>query len=144
MRAFMSEQKRKKSESGAVALITVVIVGLLILTIGVTSAFQSQTETLMAGHADYDNYVRNLAQTCADEALFRLKRDAAYAGGSVPIGVDSCTATVTGAGSARTVTATAASGSFTKTITVSASLVQNAAGNAKAWHVDSWVESDPP
>ncbi|MEK9152859.1 MAG: hypothetical protein AAB692_05845 [Patescibacteria group bacterium] len=135
---------RRNFEAGAAALLTVIIIGVMILTLGMAAAFQGQTEALLAGQTDYENYVRSLAQTCVDESLYRLKLNAAYAGGTVPIGVDSCSVSVAGVGSSRTITATAFSDIYTKVITVAASLKQNVAANARAWHVDSWTESDPP
>ncbi|MBI4458327.1 hypothetical protein HY633_05170 [Candidatus Uhrbacteria bacterium] len=135
---------RTQERPGFIAMLTVVIIGALVLTLGIAAALQGQTETLMAGQADYEQYVRSVAQTCIDEALHRLKLDSGYAGGTVPIGADTCTVTVSGGGSSRTIVSTATSDVFTKVITVAASLKQNVPANARAWHVDAWTESDPP
>ena len=136
---------RTRQDHGFVLLVTVILIGAVILSIGIAAAFLGQTDVILAGQADRDVIARNLAQTCIEEALHRLKLNSGYTGGTVPIGTDSCTATVTGSGSSRTIVAAASTDStFTKTITVAASLKQNTAANASGWHVDSWSETDPP
>lgn len=122
----------------------VIIIGALILAIGISASFSGQTETIISGQLDREELARALTQTCADEALHRLKLDSTYTGGTIPIDSDTCTATVAGSGSSRTITVSATSDVFTKTATISASLKQNVAANASAWHVDSWAEGDPP
>lgn len=130
---------------GVIALITVIILGALILAVGLSASFTGQTETILAGALDREQLARMFAQTCADEALYRLKLDSTYTGGTVPVGAsDTCTVSVSGSGSSRTITLAATSDIFTKTIVIAASLKQNAAANASAWHIDSWTEGDPP
>lgn len=127
-----------------IAMMTIIIIGALILTIGISSAFQGQTEIVLVGQSDRRAIVSSLFDSCIEEALYRLKLDASYTGGTVPIGTDTCTVTVSGSGSSRTISATASSDVHSKTVSVGVSLKQNAAGNAKAWHVDSWSEQNPP
>lgn len=119
------------------------MIGAMVLAIGVSAAFIGQTEVILAGHVDQEHFARNVAAACAEEALHRLKLNSGYVGGTVPVGSQSCTATVTGSGSTRTVSAAASSAEFVKTIVIGASLRQNAALNASAWHIDSWTEADP-
>lgn len=132
------------NERGIIALTTVIIIGAIILAVGVSAALVGQTEITLAGQSDREYLARGLASACIDEAMLRLKRNSGYTGGSVPIGSDTCVAAVTGSGSSRTITATATSDVFTKAVTVAASLKSNVAGNASAWHIDSWTEGDPP
>lgn len=130
---------------GVIALITVIILGALILAVGLSASFTGQTETILSGQLDREQLARILAQTCVDEAMHRLKLDSTYTGGTVLVGAsDTCTVSVSGSGSSRTITLAATSDIFTKTIVIGASLKQNAAANASAWHIDSWTESDPP
>ena len=133
------------SQKGFIALMTVIIIGAMILSVGISAALIGQTEIVLSGQTDRGYAARSLASACVEEALHRLKLNDAYAGGTVPVGAtDTCTVVVSGTGSSRTITATASSDIFTKSVVVAASLKQNAAGNAKAWHVDSWAEADPP
>lgn len=126
-------------------MLTIIIISALIMAVGVSAALIGQTEVVLSGHADREYAARSLAAACVEEGLHRLKLDSGYLGGTVPVGAsDTCDVTVTGIGATRTITASAASAEFTKSIVVSASLRQNAALNARAWHIDSWTEGDPP
>lgn len=128
---------------GATLLLTVIIIGAIIVAAGISAAFLGQTEMIIAGGADRAFLARSYAQSCAEEALYRLKSDELYTGGAITSGVDGCSVSVTGTGTTRTVTATATSGDISKTVSVDAVLVQNASLKAKAWTVDSWTVVDP-
>lgn len=122
---------------------TVIVIGAIVLTIGVSAVFVAQSEVIMTGHADRGAYAFALATSCLDEAVYRLKRDPAYPGGTVQIGGDSCTAAVSGSGSSRTVDASATYDGHTRTIRAVVTLLQNTAGNARAWRIGSWTELAP-
>jgi hypothetical protein len=134
----------RRDQQGIIAMITVVVIGAMILSVGISAALIGQTEIILSGHTDREYAARSLATACVEEALHRLKLNAGYAGGTVPVGAESCSVTVTGSGAGRTITATASSAEFTKSISVTASLRQNSAGNARAWHIDAWAGIDPP
>ncbi len=129
-------------QRGAIVLLTVILIGAMVVTIGVTAAFVGQTQVIVGGQMDARTRVLLLASTCLDEAAYRLKRDAAYVGGSVPVGNDSCTVVVAGSGATRTLTATASSGDFTRAVEVTATRRQNAAANATGWSLGAWTEVD--
>jgi hypothetical protein len=128
---------------GAVALLTVIILGAFVLAVGISVTFIAQTGLLLSGFADREQEARMVATACLEEGLFRLKLDSSYTGGTIPIAGTTCALTVSGSGSSRTVDASASSGEFTKNLQATASLKQNAAQNASAWSVDSWTEVDP-
>jgi hypothetical protein len=134
-----------QGQDGVIALLTIIIISAMILAVGVSAALIGQTEIALSGQSDREYAARSLASMCVEEALHRLKLNPAYVGGTLPIGTsDSCTVAVTGSGNNRTITATASSDVFTKSIVVATSIKQNGQGNAKAWHVDSYTEGDPP
>ncbi len=133
-----------RRSAGFIGLLTVIVLGAIILSIGVSTAFVGQTQLILAGHADHEYAVRALVSSCVEEAVHRLKLDPSYAGGTVPLGADSCTAAVSGSGSSRTISATATSGGYTKTVSATATLRQNAAASASGWSVTAWQEGDPP
>ncbi len=82
--------------------------------------------------------------SCVEESVHRLKLNSAYTGGTVPLGADTCTVTVSGSGSSRTIAATATIDGYTKAVAATATLKQNAAMNAAGWSVTAWAETDPP
>lgn len=128
---------------GVIGLFTVIILGIMVLSIGLVSSYAAQTELLMISSVDRGQYARQLASSCLDEALYRLKKDSSYSGGTVPILSSECQVTVGGSGNTRTITATATDGEAVKTLTVQAELRLNNGGNARSWYVQSWEEVDP-
>lgn len=134
---------RRQDHRGVTVLITVIIIGALIVTLGISAAFLGQSELIMTSNTDRANVARGLAASCVEEAMHRLKLNPAYTGGTIPIVSAQCTVTITGAGSGRTVTASATSGEITKTVSVIASLQQNTGLTASGWTIDAWQEVDP-
>ncbi|MEA3249763.1 MAG: hypothetical protein U9Q03_05425 [Patescibacteria group bacterium] len=124
-------------------MITVIMLSALILVVGISAAFIGQTDIIIAGQVDRGHYARLLAITCTEEALQRLKLDASYTGGTIPIASMTCVATVTGSGASRTITGSATHDNHTKTVSVSATRRDNGAGNARAWNIGGWQEVDP-
>lgn len=139
----MSKESLRTDKRGAILLITVIIIGAMIVTLGISAAFLGQSELIMTSNTDRANVARILATSCVEEAMHRLKLDSGYTGGTILISSEQCTLTIVGAGSSRTVTASATSGEITKTVSVTATLQQNAALNASGWTVDAWQEVDP-
>lgn len=128
---------------GFIGLVTVIMIGALVLAIGLTAVFIGQTQIIISGQIDRAQVARQTVAACVDEALYRLKKDETYAGGTVNVGTLSCALAVTGSGASRTITASAAFGDITQAVTVSAALKQNGAGNARGWSVQSWTEANP-
>lgn len=128
---------------GAVALLTVIILGALVLVVGLSAARVGQTEVIIAGQLDRGHHARTMAMSCAEDALYRLKLDSSYVGGALSLGEIECTVEVTGSGDTRTVVARAVSGDYTQSVTVNALLRRNQAGNARGWSVDTWQDGGP-
>lgn len=133
----------RHDERGAIALLTMIFIGALVVSIGISAAFIGQTDVIVGGEIDNRNRAILLASACLDEAAFRLKLDSAYTGGTVPLGDDICTVAVAGSGTTRTLTASASSGAFTREVAATATLRQNPAAEAHAWALGPWVEVDP-
>jgi len=136
-------RKPQEGERGVIALMTIIVIGALIMVVGISASFIGQTEIVLSGDVDSEHAARMVASACVEEAIYRLKLDESYAGGTVPIGSATCTVTVSGSGTTRTVTASATVSSHTKTLNVGALRKQNVAGNARGWTVDSWAEGNP-
>jgi len=133
----------RPASAGVVVLMSVIIIGALLLVIGLSAAYRGQTELIMASDASREQEVRYVAVACVEEALFRLKKDPAYLGGTVVVGAETCTVTVSGSGTARTVVSTATVADYTKTLNLAVSSRVNAAGKTLGWHVDSFTEVTP-
>ncbi|MFA6604126.1 MAG: hypothetical protein WCT10_04840 [Patescibacteria group bacterium] len=129
--------------AGVVALLAVVIIAAIILSAGISAAFVAQTQIIISGHVEREQLVREALSACVEEALHRLKLDAAYLGGSIVLGGQTCTATIAGSGLTRIITVNAVDGQYSQTVTVDALLKQNGSGKAKGWTITNWSESVP-
>lgn len=144
MRNALRTPSRKPGDAGIVALITVIVFGAIMLSMGIVTALVAQTQMLVAYSMGRERVARELVITCLDEAVYRLRQDSGYLGGTVPLDGNTCVVTVSGSGASRTVAATASVGGYVKAFTATATLKQNAALNAKGWSITAWQESDPP
>lgn len=135
--------KTAPAPRGLIGLVTVIVIGALVLSVGVTTAFIGHTQLLLASHADHEYALRALAGSCVEEAAYRLKLNSSYTGGTVPLGAGSCLIAVSGGGSSRTVTLTATEGSYTRRVTATLETRSNSAASASGWAVTSWQEGDP-
>ncbi|HSD12857.1 MAG TPA: hypothetical protein VLC10_04825 [Patescibacteria group bacterium] len=134
----------RADERGVIALLTMIVLGALVVSIGIAAGLVGHSQLVVEAVTDHERQVRALASTCLEEAVYRVKLDPAYAGGTVPLEGETCAVTVSGAGGTRTVTATAAVASHTKSLTATLTLKQNAALSARAWSVTAWQEGNPP
>ena len=130
-------------DRGLIALITVIIIGASLLTLGITASFIGQTEIIISGQNDREYVARTLLTSCVEEASYRLKLANTYTGGTILIGSDTCAISISGSGSTRTVVVSASSGTSTKSATVELSLKQNSGLYTTAWGISSWNEADP-
>jgi len=126
---------------GVVALLTMIILGALILAIGATVSYVGQTQVILSGQFDRGQAVREAAFSCVDEALGRLKKDAGFTSGSLPVGAITCTMSVSGSGSSRTIVASATDGDLVQKVNVDAGLRLNPGGHARGWEILSWQEA---
>jgi hypothetical protein len=132
-----------RDRPGVALLMTMIMIGALVLAIGLSVAFFTQTQVIISGHIDYAQSLRQAAYACVDEAFHRLKSEPAYAGGSLTLGTASCTSVVSGSGLNRTLVVTANEASYALKVTAEATLRENSTGNATGWEVLSWRETNP-
>jgi Tfp pilus assembly protein PilX len=126
--------RRYDNEKGVAALLVVVIICVVALLIAVGASRLGLGE-MEAGYVKQKNdQTINSAEGCMEEALERLRRNSAYAGGSLNISEGSCIITVVANGTARTITTSVTAGEYNKKIQVSATL-----GGA-AIIINSWSE----
>jgi hypothetical protein len=122
---------------GAVALLTIVIIGAasLIMAIGAARLGLGELETGQTEINGAQTLV--LADGCAEEALGRLRKNSSYAGDTLSVNDGSCIIAVTGSGSNRTIESTANIGLYTKKIEIQITI------NSGIISINSWNEVTP-
>lgn len=84
------------NERGAAALIVIVVilsVGILLVS---TTAFIGVDDLEVGFSQQAGGHALLSAESCAEEAMLRLSRNASYTGGTLAVGESMCTITVTG------------------------------------------------
>lgn len=86
--------KSKIIRSGYIALTTVLVVMIVVLTFlistqGITSG---SLQSSLAGVLGKETYV--VAESCLNDTLIRLRRDSSYSGGTLNVSAGSCTITI--------------------------------------------------
>jgi hypothetical protein len=96
-----------REQHGAVTLAATLVVFFALLALAVSLQFVGIGDLQGAFQDTQSERAFQAADSCLSEALLRLERDSAYAGGSLSVGTASCTISVSGAGASRTVAVTA-------------------------------------
>jgi hypothetical protein len=103
---FFNKNKTTKN-TGAVAIITVIIVSVAALIMAVGASRMGLGDLLGSYVMQKGNEAYSIAEGCAEEALQQLRTDQSYtgpgAGSPLALGSGECTIVVTGAGSSRTI-----------------------------------------
>src|SRR3989344_2077336 len=84
----------KIQEKGQLALLSLLIIGAITLAAALSASFISRTEIGKGFRQSQIVTAQGAADSCMEEALYRLKSDSAYAGGNVNIGDGTCTITI--------------------------------------------------
>lgn len=124
--------------SGLAALVTVIVISVATLSIALTIAFSGITEVQTGLFISTSSKALLIADSCAEEAYYRLKLDNSYTGGTINIEGHSCTVAVTGAGPTRSINSSATVNNFTQTIISDISLVTNISTNANGTDLTQW------
>lgn len=131
---------RQDISNGYIGVVTVMIIALVTLAAASSVALLGVNELLFGYGLNRSHQALQTAEGCAEEAYFRLKRNPAFSGGTVPYAGVNCTVTVSGAGATRTITASAAVNDFTRTITVDVNLASNSAVTTEGVVLTEWQE----
>lgn len=106
-------------QRGAAALIVIVVilaVGILLVS---TTAFIGVDDLEVGFATQAGGHAVLAAESCAEEAMLRLSRDASYAGGTLPVGASTCTIAVAGMPcGACTIDVASTRGTFTRNVQV--------------------------
>lgn len=130
-----------KNQQGVASLIIVVVIVSILAGIAFVITQLSINELVIDFGADRSARLLQIADTCAEEAYYRLKLDSSYTGSSYSLGDGSCTVVVAGAGSTRTITVSATVDEFTRDFVSDVSLTSNLAGNSAGTDLTDWEES---
>ena len=129
------------NKRGFIGVVTVLIVAAITLTIAITIALLGTNELLLGFESDQSQEVLQYADGCAEEGYYRLKRNSAYTGGTIPYTAVNCTISVSGAGANRTITASVTSNDFTRTVDSDVVLQSNTSGDADGVDLTDWDEN---
>lgn len=113
---MFNTKMKKIKKSGAVAIITVVIVSIAALIMAVGASRMGLGDLLGSYVMQKGNETYSVAEACVEESLRQLKIDSNYttAGSSLDLGNGQCTMKVT----ASTISATGTVGSYVRSFTV--------------------------
>lgn len=121
-------------ETGAAALLTILIVSASALIISFSAAFMGLGELEMGYVNQRGAEAFSAADGCMEEALRRIKIDSGYNGGSLVLDSGSCIIEVAFDGSNRTISATGAVDEYNKKIEAEITITGNIIT------VNSWAE----
>lgn len=127
-----------KDNSGLASLVAVIIISIVTLSIALSIALSGMTEVQSSLFTSKSNKALQLADSCAEEAYFRLKLDSTYSGGNLNLGSDSCGISISGTGNTRTITTSATVDRFTRFVNADVNFVTNNSGNSKATDLTQW------
>ena len=87
--------KNKFFRSGYIALTTVLVVMVVVLTflISAQGISSSGLKSSLAGILGSESYI--VTESCLNDTLIRLRRDSSYSGGTLNVSSGSCTITIT-------------------------------------------------
>ena len=104
------------SQKGAIAILTVVIVGAATLLMAYSASLLGLGELEMGYLSQKGEETFFLTDGCIEEAMHRLRKNTNYSGSSLNLGSGSCIIGVSGSGLSRTITATGTIGVHTKVV----------------------------
>lgn len=111
--------KTKTSKGGFAALSSILILSAIavVISLSVTIISIGTSQNSLAMNKSLQ--ARYLAESCAEDVLFRIRADANYTTTSITLPTGVCTVTVSKAGSNYTITSTS-QGQYSRTVSVSA------------------------
>ncbi len=133
--------KNHTNQEGVAALITIIVIFALILTTGLAVAKFSINELALDQDASDSHRALQVAESCSEEATFRLKLDSSYTGDTISMTDGDCTVAVSGSGSTRTLTISASVDSLTRELSVDVDLDQNVGTTSDRTTITTWSEN---
>lgn len=127
---------------GFVALITVLVVMVVLLTIGGVISAVGQDQVSLALVYNDGEQAFAIADACAEEGSQRLKLDNSFTGTTFSLDGGTCTLTVTNTGgNNRQIIGTGTYFNATRIVQVDVTIASNTQGNAQKVKINSWKEA---
>ena len=126
-------------QKGTIALISLLVISAVVLAIGISVSLTGLDEMKMGFRQGQTTGAFYVAESCMEEALFRLKQDENYSGGALSIGDGSCNIDITANGSQRTITVTGTLNQYTRGIQAIVNILND--GTTYGNEVISWEEA---
>jgi len=95
--------KKYINQDGFVAFTSLLVISTIVFFIAISVPILGITEANNSLSYARSSAAFRMAESCNDEALFRLRDDANYSGGSLTFNSGNCTISVSGAGSNKTI-----------------------------------------
>lgn len=141
------KKNHKNNKEGFIALITVLIVSAITIIVAATTIFLGLSESLLGFSADRSHEAFQLAESCAEEAYFRLKKDFSFSSETLIFDSGSCSISITGSGGQNSTRVIVASStistsiaSFTRRVNSNITLIGDGSANATTTDLTRWVE----
>lgn len=128
-----------KNQQGFIAFTSLLVISAVTLAIAVSISLLGISEANTSLGFKKGQETLKIAESCAEEALLRLRDNASYSGGSLNVGNGSCTISISGTGSDRTIDISATltgPPDYVKKIQVTAKRVGNSI------NIVSWQETE--
>jgi len=135
---------KKHRSKGVVALITVLVVMVTLVSLGIVIAAIGRDEIVLARVIENGERAFVVADACVEEAMKRLKSEPGYAGGAFTLDDNSaCSVTVTDlGGGGRLVRGQGSYRDAIRLVEARVALLANAQGDAKKVKILWWREAD--
>ena len=127
-----------QTERGQTALVGVLIITAIILLLVMSVSYSSRQELGISTQETANRQATYLADSCLDEALVRLKRDDAYAGGNFSLFTGNCQISIAAQSDRRTISITARQGDNVRRLEAVAQVERE--GNEWQLKLESWRE----
>ena len=134
---------RGQAPSGAVALVSVIVIMSVLVSVGIAVSFLGINETVLSGIFQDGETAFSIADACTEEGLFRLKDNQTYTGSSFSLDGGSCNVSVTNiTGNTYRIDGVGVYKDHTRIIVANVTIRSNGQSNSITAIINSWKEAE--
>ena len=133
-------QNKFHNQEGVVLLVTVMIILAVTLLTSLTVSMGGINELDLGFSQDQSQRALQIADSCAEDAYFRVKKNPGFTTGSITLAEGNCTISIVPSGATRSITATGVFRDYTRDVFAETAVTTNGAGNAKGLTISQWNE----